>query len=84
MNIILIVFDRISSIIIIVCIIILPEEMWYRVKYEYTIYANLLVHFSSLYYSLIVYINAALEINMYKNTYGSFNCVSTLEQEFCN
>ena len=66
MNIILIVFDRISSIIIIVCIIILPEEMWYRVKYEYTIYANLLVHFSSLYYSLTVYINAALEINMYK------------------
>ena len=84
MNIILIVFDRISSIIIIVCIIILPEEMWYRVKYEYTIYANLLVHFSSLYYSLIVYINAALEINMYKNTYGSFNFISTLKQEFCN
>ena len=41
--------------------------MWYRVRYKYTTYADLLVRFSFLYYSLIVYIIAALEINIYKN-----------------
>ena len=54
--------------------------MWYRVRFKYTIYADLLVRFSFLYYSLIVYINAALEINIYIKTNNSIIQIYVIER----